>query len=156
MEDKLINNKKFLEILRDKLSRGTNKSIHLNALPGRSATRIDFLEIDLIKKNFSQDFLSKLLTKKSFKIEITFEDDFDINKLDDKLAKRLLVSIRRLKSIGKQNNDYFQEHGIKPFGFGFPIVLKRDNKDPKNIIKSPQKERLTKRKQMRQDSISVV
>jgi very-short-patch-repair endonuclease len=137
MEDKLVNNKKFLEILRDKLSKGNNKSIHLNALPGRSATRIDFLEIDLIKRNFSRDFITKLLTKKSFKIEITFEDDFDINKLDEKVAKKLTVSIRRLKSICKQNNDYFQEHGIKPFGFGFPIVLKRDNKDPKNIIKAP-------------------
>ena len=137
MEDKLINNKRFLEILRDKLSRGNNKSIHLNALPGRSATRIDFLEIDLIKKNFTNEFINKLLNKKSFKIDITFEDDFDINKLDEKIAKRLTVSIRRLKSICKQNNDYFQEHGIKPFGFGYPIILKRDSKDPKNVIKAP-------------------
>ena len=137
VEDKLVNNKRFLEILRDKLSKGNMKSIHLNALPGRSATRIDFLEIDLIKKNFSQEFIAKLLTKKAFKFEITFEDDFDLNALDEKVAKRLTVSIRRLKSICKQNNDYFQEHGIKPFGFGFPIIFKRDSKDPQNIIKAP-------------------
>ena len=137
MEDKLINNKKFLEILREKLSRGNKKSIHLNALPGRSATRIDFLDVDLIEKTFSKSFLSKLLTKKTFKLDISFEDDFDINEIDEKTAKKLTVSIRRLKSICKQNNDIFQEHGLKPFGFGYPIIYKRDSKDPKNIIKAP-------------------
>ncbi|MCX6320507.1 MAG: AAA domain-containing protein [Bacteroidia bacterium] len=137
MEDKLINNKKFLEILREKLSRGNKKSIHLNALPGRSATRIDFLDIDLIEKAFSKSFLNKLFTKKTFKIDISFEDDFDLNEIDEKTAKKLTVSIRRLKSICKQNNDFFQEHGLKPFGFGYPIIYKRDSKDPKNIIKAP-------------------
>lgn len=137
MEQKLINNKKFLEILRDKLSRGNKKSIHLNAVPGRSATRIDILEIDLIKKGFSKIFINKLLNNKTFKLDITFDDDFDINTLDEKIAKRLIVSIRRLKSICKQNNDYYQEHGLKPFGFGYPIILKRDTKDPSNIIKAP-------------------
>lgn len=36
-----------------------------------------------------------------------------------------------------ENNDNFLEHGIKTFGFGFPLLVKRTKKDPTKIIKAP-------------------
>ncbi|HPS17635.1 MAG TPA: AAA domain-containing protein [Bacteroidales bacterium] len=137
IEKTLIKNPKFLNILREKLSRGNKRSIHLNVLPGRSATRIDLLDLDQIKPGLSKKLIEKLLSHGNFKLEISFPEEFDINTLDEKIQQRLLVAIRRLKSISKQNKDYFLEHGVEPFGFGFPIIYKRDKKDPSNIIKAP-------------------
>lgn len=39
----------FLNALRDKLKGGNTKSIHLNALPGRYATRLDLANLNHIK-----------------------------------------------------------------------------------------------------------
>jgi len=137
MERQIIKNQEFLNILKEKLSKGNKRSIHLNVLPKNSATRIDITEINLIDKNFSEKFIQKLLTNSKFKIDITFDNDFDFNELEEKNQIKIQKAIRRLKSIGKQNKDYFLEHGIEPFGFGFPIIYKRDKADPKSIIKAP-------------------
>jgi len=137
MESQIIKNQEFLNILKEKLSKGNNRSIHLNVLPKNSATRIDITEINLIDNNFSEKFIQKLLNNSKFKIDITFDSNFDINELDEKDQIKIQKSVRRLKSIDKQNKDYNLEHGIEPFGFGFPIIYKRDKADPKNIIKAP-------------------
>jgi superfamily I DNA and/or RNA helicase/very-short-patch-repair endonuclease len=137
MESSLIKNEQFLKILKEKLSHGNKKSIHLNVLPERSATRIDLLDLNCIRKDSADKFMKSLLSKKQFKIELSLDEDLDINTLDEKTQKKLFVTIRRLKSICKQNTDYNLEHGIQPFGFGFPIIYKRDRNDPKNIIKAP-------------------
>ena len=79
MESQIIKNQEFLNILKEKLSKGNMRSIHLNVLPKNSATRIDITEINLIDKNFSQLFIQKLLTTPKFKIDITFDKDFDFN-----------------------------------------------------------------------------
>jgi len=137
MENKIISNKDFLNILKENLSKGTKKSIHLNALPRNSATRIDLTELDLIDKKFTEKFIAKLFSAARFKIELSFESDFNFNELHESEQDKTQKAIRRLKSICKQNKDYFLEHGLEPFGFGFPIIYKRDKKDPKNVIKAP-------------------
>lgn len=137
MENQIIKNQIFLKILKEKLSKGNMRSIHLNVLPKNSATRIDLTEINLIDKSFSDKFIQKLLNNTKFKIDITFDSDYNLNLLDENNQSKIQKAIRRLKSIGKQNKDYFLEHGIEPFGFGFPIIYKRDKADPKSIIKAP-------------------
>ncbi len=137
MEKQIVNNQEFLKILQEKLTKGNKRSIHLNVLPRNSATRIDLTEIELIDKKFSKKFIEKLLKSPKFKIEITFDKNFDFNELDEATLGKTQKAIRRLKSIGKQNKDYFLEHGIEPFGFGFPIIYKRDKSDPNSIIKAP-------------------
>lgn len=137
MESSLIRNELFLKLLKEKLAHGNKKSIHLNVLPQRSATRLDLLDLNWIRKDIAEKFIKSLLAKKQFKLELSLDEDLDINSMDEKTQKKILVTIRRLKSICKQNIDYNLEHGIQPFGFGFPIVYKRDKNDPKNIIKAP-------------------
>lgn len=137
MEKQIISNRDFLNILKDKLTKGNKKSIHLNVLPRNSATRVDLKELELINKKFSEKFISKLLKTPNFKIELAFDSDFDFNELDESEQVKTQKALRRLKSICKQNKDYFFEHGIEPFGFGFPIIYKRDKTDPKSVIKAP-------------------
>ena len=137
MEKQIINNQDFLNILREKLTKGNKRSIHLNVLPRNSATRIDLTELEFIDKTFSEKFISKLLSTPKFKIELTFDNDFDFNELDESEQGKTQKAIKRLKNICKQNIDYFLEHGIEPFGFGFPIIYKRDKTDPKSVIKAP-------------------
>jgi len=137
MEKQIISNRDFLNILKEKLTKGNKKSIHLNVLPRNSATRIDLTELELIDKKFSDKFITKLFSSPKFKIELTFDNDFDFNELNESEQGKTQKAIRRLKSICKQNKDYFLEHGLEPFGFGFPIIYKRDKTDPNSVIKAP-------------------
>ncbi|MEI8274355.1 MAG: hypothetical protein WCG08_17210, partial [Paludibacter sp.] len=56
----------FIQALRDKLKGGNTKSIHLNALPGRYATRLDLSNLNIIKPEFANEFLKLLFTKACF------------------------------------------------------------------------------------------
>ncbi|MGB0839881.1 MAG: hypothetical protein ACPGXL_07055, partial [Chitinophagales bacterium] len=42
-----------------------------------------------------------------------------------------------LNTLTYENNDAYLEHGVKPFAFGYPILIKRSRKDSKKIIKAP-------------------
>jgi very-short-patch-repair endonuclease/transcription elongation GreA/GreB family factor len=126
----------FLKALRDKLKGGNIKSIHLNALPGRYATRLDFANLNYIRPDFAEKFLTQLLTQSCFDFKISF-DGIDLNAIQSEEQKRLGLLSKRLNSINIENEDNYKEHGIKTFGFGFPILIKPSKQDPKKIIKAP-------------------
>jgi hypothetical protein len=58
-----MSSKIFLQVLQNKLKGGNSRSIHLNALPGRFATRLDLKQFDLIEEGLSKKFLNSLLTR---------------------------------------------------------------------------------------------
>ena len=62
----------FLKALRDKLKGGNIRSIQLNALPGRYATRLDFAYLNFIRPDFTEEFLTQLLTQRCFDFKISF------------------------------------------------------------------------------------
>ncbi len=124
-------NSNFIKTLLDKLSRGNKKSIQLNAQPGKSITRLDISDLDNFVPNFSSSFLEKLTQDPNFILDITIDEKLHGQKND------LSKTIKRLTSISRQNTDYFLENGVETFGFGYPILIKRDKKDPKSIIKAP-------------------
>lgn len=126
----------FLKALRDKLKGGNTKSIHLNVLPGRYATRLDFANLNYIRPDLADTFLEVLLTKACFDFKISF-DGIDLNTISNDEQKRLGLLSKRLNSINIENEDNYKEHGIKTFGFGFPILIKPSKQDPKKIIKAP-------------------
>ena len=131
-----MSSKIFLQALQSKLKGGNSRSIHLNALPGRFATRLDLKQLDLIDEGLSQKFLQILLNKSSFEFGISF-DSLDLNKYDQIEQKKLGLISKRLNSIIIENEDYFKEHGTKTLGFGYPILIRRSSKDPSKIIKAP-------------------
>jgi len=126
----------FLRALRDKLKGGNIRSIHLNALPGRYATRLDFATLNNIQNGLASKFLDTLLTRAAFEFEITF-DKIDLNAIASEEQKKLGLLSKRLNSLCYENDDNFKEHGIKTFGFGYPIIIKPSRQDPKKIIKAP-------------------
>lgn len=131
-----MSSKIFLQSLQSKLKGGNARSIHLNAHPGRLATRFDLKQFDIIEVNLAQKFLDALLSKPNFEFKISF-DNIDLNETNSDSQKKLGVIAKRLNSIIIENEDYFKEHGIKTLGFGYPILIKRSSKDPKKIIKAP-------------------
>lgn len=131
-----MSSKIFLQALQNKLKGGNSRSIHLNALPGRFATRLDLKQFDLIEEGLSKKFLTSLLTRSSFEFEISFES-LDLNETDQHEQKKLGLISKRLNAIIIENEDYYKEHGTKTLGFGYPILIKRSTKDPSKIIKAP-------------------
>ncbi len=81
-------------------------------------------------------FLEDLLTKSEFKFQISFEK-INLNKTEEAQQKELLILAKKLNSINYENNDTFLEHGVKTFGFGYPLLIKRDKKDKNKVIKAP-------------------
>lgn len=143
--------KKFISYLGNKLKTGNLNSIHLNALPGRLATRMDICQLDVISGKtdnnkvlfdsdnapISEDFLfNNLLKKPSFQYKINF-DKIPYNSLEINDKKKFDLISRKLNAIVNQDVDSFLEHGIKTFGFGFPMLVKRSVKEPAKIIKAP-------------------
>lgn len=126
----------FLKALRDKLKGGNTKSIHLNALPGRYATRLDLSNLNYIKPQLAESFLELLFTKSCFEFKVSF-DDIDINSISNDEQKRLGLLSKRLNSLNIENEDNYKEHGIKTFSFGFPLFIMPSKSDPKKIIKAP-------------------
>lgn len=134
----------LLKYLSKKLQTGNTQSIHLNALPGRYATRLDITNLNIIdnltntkkENNLAFTFLETLLTKPDFSFQISF-DKINLNKIDETQQKQLTIFAKRLNSIYYENNDTFLEHGIKTFSFGYPLLIKRDKKDSTKVIKAP-------------------
>jgi hypothetical protein len=128
--------KKFIKKLLDKLKVGNTRSIHLNALPGRAATRLDLFQLSKIEENFPEDFIKVLLNNDSFSFPISY-DKIELGELDEDEKKKLTLLSKRLNTQVIENNDNFLEYGIKNYGFGFPLLIKRDKNDPTKIIKAP-------------------
>lgn len=126
----------FLKALRDKLKGGNVRSIHLNALPGRFASRLDISTLNNIQPGFAEQFLETLFTKSCFEFKISF-DGIDLNSLSSDEQKRLGLLSKRLNSLYIENEDNYKEHGIKTFSFGYPLLIKPSRQDPKKIIKAP-------------------
>jgi hypothetical protein len=126
----------FIQALRDKLKGGNTKSIHLNALPGRYATRLDLSTLNIIKPEFANEFLVLLFSKSCFEFSISF-DSVNLSKASPEEQKKLSVLSKRLNSLNYENDDNYKEHGIKTFSFGYPLLIKPSKQDPRKIIKSP-------------------
>jgi superfamily I DNA and/or RNA helicase/very-short-patch-repair endonuclease len=129
-------NRQFLETLRNKLKSGNLRSIHLNALPSRYATRLDLSNFDYVKPDFAKEFLNQILTKSCFEFKISF-DGINLNSIKPEEQKNLALLAKRLNSIAIENEDNYKEHGIKTFGFGYPLLIKPSKNDPQKIIKAP-------------------
>lgn len=142
----------FLKYLEQKLKTGSRSSIHLNVLPQNYAARLDIADLNILQKNksgktvladpnditqeFTTKFIDLLLNKVSFNFKISL---WDIKKkrLDTKNQNKVDNLCKRLDSICWQNIDNYLESGIKSFGFGFPLLIKRDKKNPERVIKAP-------------------
>jgi len=128
--------KNFIKRLLEKLKVGNARSIHLNAIPGRSATRLDLLQLSHVDQGMPHDFIETILNNDSFSFVISY-DKIDLSDIDEEEKKKLVLLSKRLNTLVIENTDNFLEFGLKNFGFGYPILIKRDRNDPEKIIKAP-------------------
>ena len=158
--------RKFAQFLRKKNSLGNMRTIHLNALPDRQYTKLGLDNLRFIQEQLPQEFLEKLFTKESFSIEIKVkdltpladsirklekekeyaidsEDQENLKAIESKL-KSTMEEVKKFKQILKSLNTLYsksreeeQELGVKTFAFGYPMIIKRSNTNPKKIIKAP-------------------
>ncbi|NJO89927.1 MAG: DUF4011 domain-containing protein [Chloroflexia bacterium] len=129
---------------------GNRASIHLNALPANFVSRLDVSRLNFLQtaNNVSsfktsgelpalgEEFLGKLLNTASFSFDINFWNLSLLNMTEED-AKQLKYLAKRLDSIYYQTIDNYLEYGLKTFGFGYPLLIKRDRKDKSKIIKAP-------------------
>jgi len=143
-------NKEFIHFLIQKLKNGNRASIHLNALPSNYTTRLDLGRLNEFKNGpegsvFCSDIhdagignqlIDLLLTNDTFSIDIDFQY-LSHQELTEVESDKLKYISKRLDSIYYQNIDNYLEYGIKTLGIGYPLLIKRDRKDAKKIIKAP-------------------
>lgn len=128
--------KNFVKKLLDKLKIGNSRSIHLNAIPGRSSIRLDLSQLSVVNENLPNNFIDVILNNEGFSFPISY-DQINLNNIDEDEKKLLELTSKRLNTIVVENSDSFLEYGIKNFGFGYPLLIKRDKSDPTKIIKAP-------------------
>ncbi len=126
-------NKSFAEVLLQKLTIGNSRSILLNALPGRLATRLALTDLETVKRGLAAQFLTALTSQKSFNFKFTI----DLAYRSDELLRKLARVGKRLAAMKYDHDDYVKEHGIETFGFGFPIVFRRNPRDNTKFIAAP-------------------
>lgn len=133
----MIVDRNFLRILRQKLKTGNRNSIHLNAIGGKYLTRLDLAGLNDINSQKAADFINTLLTKPKFDFELSMSVFAGSYHTTIEEHKKLILLSKRLDSISYENEDNFLEQGVKTFGFGYPILVKRNKKDPSQFIKAP-------------------
>lgn len=135
---------KFLEILKKKLSYGSTRSILINCIPGKLASRLAINDLNIIKEGMAEDFINQLTTLNDFDFKFSLKYDADKNKLVDgpkslteiNNAKKVKIE-KRITSIKYDNDDHIKEHGVETFGFGFPIIIRRNPNEITKVIASP-------------------
>jgi hypothetical protein len=126
-------NLRFLNNLKQKLTTGNRGSIYLNALPERYLSRLDLEDLNTLRPNSAEEFIDLLTTKSAFKFSLSTD------RIPEQESEKSALNtiFRRLTVLAIENNDHFAEQGVKTFGFGFPVLLYKDPKDPSRVIKAP-------------------
>ena len=130
----------FLKALLHKLQVGNTRSIHLNYIPGRSATKLDVSNLEDIYPHLPKNFIEKLLSEQNFEFRFGIDLERKVYESDEVFEERFskLNQInRRLTSIYYENEDDFSEKGIKTFGFGYPIFVFKPRSDASKLICAP-------------------
>ncbi|MEM9917366.1 MAG: AAA domain-containing protein [Bacteroidota bacterium] len=126
---------KLLQGLQNRLKVGNRRVVHLNSIPGRSRYKLDIDRLRAITEDTPSHFLENLLSRKSLKFKLLWKHAAPDAK--DFLAERqadLQQLHRSLENLIYQSETIELEKGINTFGFGFPLLIRRDWKDQKLIV----------------------
>ena len=124
--------KKILTELQKRLKIGNRRSIHLNAIPAKSRYKFDLTRLAYIDKNLPNKFIECLLTQIPLKFKISWKDSVtDINSLFEEEQLQLVKITKSFENLINQTETIELEKGINTFGFGFPLLIRRDQADNK-------------------------
>lgn len=126
---------KLLLELQNRLKVGNRRGVHLNAIPGRSRYKFDLTRLSHIDENLPIDFVNALLTDQPLKFKISWKDNVpDLNSLFEEDQAQLVKITKSFENLINQTEAIESEKGINTFGFGYPILARRDQSDNKLTV----------------------
>ena len=128
-------NKKLLTELQRRLKIGNRRGVHLNAIPQKSRYKFDLHRLSYIDKNLPDKFIQSLLTELPLKFKISWKNNVaDLNELFEEDKNQLAKISKSLEILINQTETIELEKGINTFGFGYPILVRRDRIDKKLTV----------------------
>lgn len=127
--------KKLLTELQNRLKVGSRRGVHLNAITGRSRYKFDITRLSHIDENLPQNFINALLSELPLKFKVSWKDNVpDLNSLFEEDQTQLVRITKSFENLINQTDAIESEKGINTFGFGFPILVRRDQSDNKLTV----------------------
>ena len=122
--------RKLLTELQKRLKIGNRRGVHLNAIPANSRYKFDLNRLSHIDKNLPDNFVKALLSELPLKFRISWKDNVpDLNSLFEEDQMQLVRITKSFENLINQTEAIESEKGINTFGFGFPILARRDHAD---------------------------
>ena len=131
----MVITKELLNELQNRLKVGSRRGVHLNAITGRSRYKFDVTRLSHIDENLPQNFINALLSELPLKFKVSWKDNVpDLNSLFEEDQTQLVRITKSFENLINQTDAIESEKGINTFGFGFPILVRRDQKDNKLTV----------------------
>ncbi|MFN8291365.1 MAG: AAA domain-containing protein [Chitinophagaceae bacterium] len=126
---------KLLTELQRRLKIGNRRGVHLNAIPANSRYKFDLNRLSYIDKNLPDNFIKALLSELPLKFRISWKGNVpDLNSLFEEDQAQLVKITKAFENLINQTEAIESEKGINTFGFGFPILARRDKADNKLTV----------------------
>tara|TARA_R110000868_G_scaffold363678_1_gene626008 strand:+ start:6496 stop:11340 length:4845 start_codon:yes stop_codon:yes gene_type:complete len=126
---------KLLSELQRRLKIGNRRGVHLNAIPANSRYKFDLNRLSHIDPDLPNNFIKALLTELPLKFRISWKDNVpDLNSLFQEDQTQLVKITKAFENLINQTDAIESEKGINTFGFGFPILARRDRADNKLTV----------------------
>ncbi|BDS10556.1 AAA domain-containing protein [Aureispira anguillae] len=126
---------KLLIELQNRLKVGSRRGVHLNAIPSNSRYKFDLTRLSHIHESLPNEFIDSLLTEQPLKFKISWKNNVpDLNSLFEKDQAQLVKITKSFENLINQTAAIESEKGINTFGFGFPLLVKRDQVDKKITV----------------------
>ncbi len=126
---------KLLNELQRRLKIGNRRGVHLNAITANSKYKFDLNRLSHIDKNLPDNFIKSLLSEQPLKFRISWKDNVpDLNTLLEEDQTQLVRITKSFENLINQTEAIESEKGINTFGFGFPILIRRDQSDNKLTV----------------------
>jgi len=131
----MIITEKLLLELQNRLKVGSRRGVHLNAIPSRSRYKFDLTRLSYIDENLPQNFINSLLSEQPLRFKISWKDNVpDLNSLFEEDQIQLVKITKSFENLINETDVIESEKGINTFGFGFPLLARRDQSDNKLTV----------------------
>ena len=125
----------LLSELQNRLKVGNRRGVHLNAIPNRSRFKFDLNRLSHLDKSLPQNFINALLSEKPLKFDVSWKNNVtDINSLFEEEQTKVVNISKSFENLISETVAIEAEKGINTFGFGFPLLIRRDQSDNKLTV----------------------
>ncbi len=126
---------KLLEELQKRLKIGNRRGVHLNAIPANSRYKFDLNRLSNIDRDLPNQFIKSLLSEQPLKFRISWKENVpDLNTLFEEEQVQLVKITKSFENLINQTETIESEKGINTFGFGYPVLVRRDASDNKLTV----------------------